>query len=167
MLKNLAVSLFLIAVAPLALAQTGTFKTAQALRADASEQSAAAGNVAEGARFDVVERKGFWVRVKAGAATGWAKLSTVNLESGSAGAGSAGSVLSGLASGRAGSGNIVSTAGTRGLSAEELKASKPDMEAVAQLKRQAAPAPAAASYAQSGGLRSRQLEYLPAPEPKQ
>lgn len=166
MLKQLAAGLLLAAAASLALAQTGTFKSAQSLRAEPAEQAAAAGNVAEGARFELVERKGFWVRVKSGAATGWAKLSAVNLEQGNAGAGSAGSVLSGLASGRAGSGNIVSTAGTRGLSAEELKASKPDMEAVAQVKRQAAPAPAAASYAQSGGLRSRQLEYLPAPEQK-
>ena len=134
-------------------AQTGTFKANDVLRAEANEQSATAGNVSAGTKFDVLERKGFWVKLKAGNATGWAKLSALNLDQGSSGAGSAGSVLGGLASGRTGSGNIVSSAGTRGLSAEELKAAKPDMEAVAQVKRQAAAVPAATSYAQTAGLK--------------
>jgi hypothetical protein len=168
MLKKILLSMCLLlsCLCTSTFAQTGTFKANDVLRAEANEQSATAGNVSAGTKFDVLERKGFWVKLKAGNATGWAKLSALNLDQGSSGAGSAGSVLGGLASGRTGSGNIVSSAGTRGLSAEELKAAKPDMEAVAQVKRQAAAVPAATSYAQTAGLKLRQIEYLPAPQPK-
>ena len=168
MLKKILMSLcvLLSCLCTSGFAQTGTFKANDVLRADANEQSATPGNVNAGAKFDVLERKGFWVKLKVGNATGWAKLSALNLDQGGSGAGSAGSLLGGLASGRTGSGNIVSSAGTRGLSAEELKAAKPDMEAVVQVKRQAAAAPAANSYAQTVGLKLRQIEYLPAPQPK-
>lgn len=146
------------------LAQTGTFKVNETLRADPSEQSSPSGTVTAGSKFEVVERKGFWARVKADRATGWTKLSGLNLDAGSSGgSGNPAAALGGLASGRTGSGNIVSASGTRGLSAEELTAAKPDMNAVEQVKRQAVAAGVAANYAQSAGLRVRQIDYLPPP----
>jgi len=146
-----------------AVAQTGTFKINETLRAEPGEQSGPSGNVSAGSKFEVIERKGFWAKVKADRATGWAKLSGLNLDAGSSGgSGNPAALLGGLASGRTGSGNIVSASGTRGLSAEELATAKPDMNAVEQVKRQAVAAGVAANYAQSAGLGTRQIDYLPA-----
>lgn len=76
-----------------------------------------------GSTVDVVEKKGFWVRVTANGQTGWVKLNDIELQ-----------VIKvktdALATGRTGGGNIVNTAGARGLSPDELKTAKPNSAAV-------------------------------------
>ena len=75
------------------------------------------------------------------------------------------SVLAGLASGRAGSGNIVSSAGTRGLSENDLKGSKPDLQAYEFVKTLAVKEPDAISFAQAGGLQPREIQFIKPPTP--
>jgi hypothetical protein len=140
--------------------QAATTRNAEALRADPSPTAASVGNVAANARVQVVERKGFWARISSGNVSGWLKLSSLSLEP--SGTASAAPSLAGLASGRTGSGNIVSTAGTRGLSAEDLRSAQPDMNAVASVKAMSVSGDAASRYAQDGGLKTRQLTYVSA-----
>ena len=139
-------------------AQTGTFKANDVLKSEPSEKSATSGSVSANSQFQILERKGFWAKVQSGSANGWTKMSSLNLDQNNSGA--AASALGGLVSGRTGSGNIVSTSGTRGLSAEDLKASKPDMDAVKKVQGFTSSVASANDYANSGKLGLRKVEYL-------
>ena len=139
--------------------QAATFKAADSLRSEPTERADSLVNVASNARAEILERKGFWVKVKTGPGVGWVKLSMLSLEQGSGTSG--GSTLAGLATGRTGSGNIVSVSGSRGLSDAELKAAKPDYQALAAVKKLAVSDAEANVYAQAGGLNPRQMQFSP------
>lgn len=160
-----AVVVWSLAVAGLAAAQTATIRSDETLRAEPVASASDAGRVEANAKVKVLERKGFWAKVASPTATGWLKLSSLNLETSSGGPTLP--TLTSLATGRTGSGNIVSAAGTRGLSAEDLRAAQPDMDAVARVKALAVPPDAANRYAQDGGLKTRQVAYVsPSGAPK-
>ena len=146
-----------------ALADTGVARQDDQLRAEPSPASAAVGSVTANSRLEVLERKGFWARVRTTGATGWLKLSSFNVERRPADATSTVSTLASLATGRTGTGNIVSAAGTRGLSAGEIRSARPDYGALADVRRMAVPPEQAESYAAAGGLVPRTIAYLPAP----
>ena len=95
-------------------AQTGVVKISDVLRSEPLPNAASVSPVVANAKLTLVERKGFWAKIRIGDATGWLKLSSITLDQGGSGA-SSGSTLSGLASGRTGSGNIVSASGSRSL----------------------------------------------------
>lgn len=65
--------------------------------------------------------------------------------------------------GALGTGQIVSTAGIRGLDEEQLKAAKYDAVQISELDSQAVSAAAARNFAAQAGLRSRPIAYLPDP----
>lgn len=137
--------------------QAGTMKADDTLRAEPSPASAAVGPATRNSRVEVLERKGFWMKVRAGGAVGWVKLTGVATDA-PAGAG-AGSLTS-LASGRSGSGNIVSASGTRGLSEAELRGARPDAEAVKQVRKMAVSSADSAQFAAEGRLQARKLDYV-------
>lgn len=62
-----------------------------------------------------------------------------------------------------GTGQIVATAGIRGLDEEQLRAAHFDAAQVLRMESQAVSADAARSFAAQGGLSSRPLAYLPDP----
>ena len=159
---TLLAAFLLVSFSPAALADAASARNDDQLRAEPSPAAANVGRVAANARLDVLERKGFWAKVKSANATGWLKLSSLNLETRPAEGASSLSTLSGLASGRTGSGNVVSAAGTRGLSAGELRAARPDYAALAEVKKFAVAPAQADVYAAAGGLTPRSVAYLPA-----
>lgn len=160
--SNIAIALVSFAfVAGSALAQPAVIKANETVRADAQATAESLGEVKAETKVEIMERKGFWAKIKAGSLTGWVKMTALSIDSGNSSGGA--SALVGLASGRAGSGNIVSASGTRGLSSEELKAAQPDTKALAAVKAFAVAAPAASQYGSQGRLVSRQVAYLPAP----
>jgi len=65
--------------------------------------------------------------------------------------------------GTLGTGQIVSTAGIRGLDEEKLKAAQYDAAQVNQLESQTVSADAARSFAAQAGLHNRPVAYLPDP----
>ena len=71
----------------------------------------------------IIEKKGFWVKIEADGKSGWIKLSDIELPSIS-------NNIDLLSTGRKANGNIVNTAGVRGLSPEELKGAKPNTAAL-------------------------------------
>lgn len=137
-------------------AQSVTLKSDDVLRADPLPTAASVAALSANAKGEMIERKGFWVKIKSGQFAGWLKLSSLTIEQAGGGA----SLLTSLASGRTGTGNVVSASGTRGLSAEELKAARPDMNAVEAVKRLAVSDAEATKYAQAGSLVTRKLAYL-------
>jgi hypothetical protein len=77
-----------------------------------------------------------------------------------------GSELSGLASlatGRAGTGKIVSTTGIRGLNEEQLKAAQYDEKQVTLVESYTSSRADAQKFANLAKLKSKQVDYLPAP----
>ena len=97
--------------------------------------------------------------MKSGSQAGWLKLTRLSL-----GSGVSGNDIAALASGRTGSGNVVSASGGRGLDAADFERATPDSAAVAALSRTAASEAAAAQFARSGGLKTRKIDYIRAPK---
>jgi hypothetical protein len=109
------------------------------------------------AKVQTLEKQGFWQKVRAGDKEGWLKLTSIRL------AGKSSITLSGLAAvgtGRAGTGSVVSTSGTRGLKQQDLVNAQPDAEAMAAVDAVTIAPEDVASFAQAGGLQSRQLPYV-------
>jgi len=140
-------------------AEPAKVRTTGPIQAQPVTTAASSGSVKAGAMVDIVQRKGFWARVKNGPQTGWLKLSRLSL-----GSGVSGNDIAALASGRTGSGNVVSASGGRGLDAADFERATPDNEAVSALSRTAASEAAAAQFARSGGLKTRKVEYIRAPQ---
>ena len=140
-----------------AMADSARVRIAGPLQAQPAVAAPATGAVKAGAPVDIVQRKGFWARVRSGAQTGWLKLSRLSLDSGVSG-----NEIAALASGRTGSNNIVSASGGRGLDAADLARATPDSAAVSALSP--ASEAAATQFARSGGLKTRKIEYIREPK---
>jgi len=147
-------ALFLVATCQESLAQETT--VAVDLKASADPASKSLGNLPAKTPLKILRREGFWIEVESKGVRGWIKASTATM-------GSAQSGLSGLASGREGKGNIVSTSAARGLSSKELVAAKPDFNQVDELQRISVDSPAAEAFASAGKLGKRSVALLAAP----
>ena len=128
-------------------------RVAGPLQAQPLATAPSTGSVKAGALVDIVARKGFWAQVRGGGAAGWLKLTHLSLDSG----GGVGDIAA-LASGRTGTGNVVSASGGRGLDAADLASATPDTAAVAALPTTSESA--AAQFAADGRLKTRSLAYL-------
>jgi len=113
----------------------------------------------------ILERKGGWFRVQAGKKSGWVRMLNVKVTEGAQNLGSGTNLTQAatLATGRVGTGNVVSTSGLRGLNEEELRSAKPDYSQFDKLNGYGVDKNAASAYAKSHGLTRRPVQYLPAP----
>lgn len=98
-----------------------------------------------GTAVKIKGRQGFWVEVEIGGKSGWVKLGQLSL------AGASGSSVP-LDTGRAGTGNIVSTSAARGLSAKDLVNGKPDSQAAVNLAGFTVDADAVIRFRTDGGI---------------
>jgi hypothetical protein len=117
----------------------------------------------EGEGIEILKRKGGWFNITVGDQEGWVRMSKVRKGEAVA-APDSGTEASGvleLASGRAGTGNVVATTGVRGLSEEELKQAQFNAVEIKKLESFAVPAKQARNFARNGKLAARQLEFLP------
>lgn len=160
--QTCAIAAMLLLCAGAAMAEPAKVRTAGPLQAQPLAAAASTGSVKAGAAVDILQRKGFWARVKSGAPnatqTGWLKLSRLSL-----GGGVSGNDIAALASGRTGSNNVVSASGGRGLNAADFERATPDSAAVAALSQTAASEAAAEQFARAGGLKTRKIDYIRPP----
>lgn len=140
-----------------AAALKGTVTRDDVIRAEPSATGAAVAKVKAGATVGVTDRSGFWRRVEGPAGQGWLKMSSVRVDAG----GSAGAGLAALATGRGATGNVVTTSGTRGISAEELTGATPDTAELQKLEGLAVAPEQARAFAAEAGLAARSLAYVP------
>ena len=114
----------------------------------------------------IVERNGGWLRVISDGQRGWVRLLHVSSQPPGEGNVSARELaaVSGMATGRTGTGNIVTTTGIRGLSEEQLRNAEPDPAEVERLERYGVGKDQAAEYARKHGLERRQVAHLPDPQ---
>jgi hypothetical protein len=119
------------------------------------------GSLSGGQTVDVVKREGGWYQVKAAGKLGWVRMLSVRRTANAAVA-SSGS-LAQVATGRAGTGQIVATTGVRGLGEETLREAPFSEAAVATAERYRVSPADAERAARAAGLAPRQVPALPVP----
>ena len=134
----------------------GTALKADILRAEPYADAKTAGNLNKNDVVDILAKKGAWLQIKTKSASGWVRILSVKR----GGASTSNSSIADIASGRTGTGKVVSTTGIRGLSAEELKAAKFNEDEMKKLESHLVSANDAQQFASAGGLSSSQLAYL-------
>ncbi|MDD2720125.1 MAG: SH3 domain-containing protein [Gallionella sp.] len=115
-----------------------------------------------GSPVEILKREGGWYQIKSAQGSGWIRM--LSLRKGDAGkpaAGASASSLASLASGRAGTGKVVSTTGIRGLNEEELKAAHFDEKQVSLAESYQVSRAEAQKFAASAKLKPAKLDYLP------
>ena len=134
------------------------------LRAEPFADAKTVGSVAKGTQVGIVKKAGGWYQVQAGKTQGWVRM--LSIRRGEATKVDVGKEVSGLAalsSGRAGTGQVVSTTGVRGLNEEELKGTKFNEAQLMKAQSFAASQGDAQDFAAKGRLKVRKFDYLPEP----
>ena len=162
-MKNYLKNCLLIGLAApiLALAgEAGTAIKADVLRAEPFADAKTAGNLNKNDAVNILSKKGAWLQVKSKSASGWVRILSVKRGGTTFNQSASGSSIADIASGRAGTGKVVSTTGIRGLSAEELKAAKFNEIEMKKMESYQVSSGDAQKFASVGGLSSTQLAYL-------
>lgn len=140
--------------------EAGVVLKADKLRAEPFADAKQVGTLAKGDAVAILKKTGGWYQVKTADAQGWVRM--LSVRRGEAGKSSAAKDVAALSTGRAGTGQIVSTTGVRGLSEEELKAAKFDEAELEKAESFAVSKGDAKAFAQKGKLVARAVNYLPA-----
>lgn len=143
-------------------AETGTALKDDTLRKEPYADAKSVAMLKRGDKVEILARKGAWLQIKTAKTGGWVRL--LSVRRGETGKSNEAAGVLGLASGRTGTGQVVSTTGVRGLNEEELKAAKFSEEEVKQLEANTVDAEQGRQFAEAGGLKARRLEYLPKPK---
>jgi hypothetical protein len=150
---------------PAAAQETGTALKADEIKAEPFKDAKTLGKIAKGDRVQILGRQSGWLQVKAGSKQGWVRM--LSVRRGQAGQKDAAAEIggvAGLATGRAGTGEVVSSTGVRGLSPEELKEAKFDEAQIAQAESYAVSAADAKAFAGQGKLTAQKVSLLPDPK---
>lgn len=141
-------------------AETGTALKNDSIRVEPFADAKVSGTLNRGDSLEIISKKGAWLQVKSNKNAGWVRLLSVKRGSSSS-SNQVGGVLA-AASGRAGTGQVVSTTGIRGLSAEELKAAKFNESEVKALEAYTKTAEQGRQFAEAGGLKTVSFPNLKA-----
>ena len=136
--------------------EAGTAIKMDTLRAEPFADAKTIGSLSKNDSVEILTKKGAWLKVKSKKSTGWVRLLSIKR----GGTSSSGSAISDVASGRTGTGKVVSSTGIRGLSAEELKAAKFNEEEMKKMESYQTSGSTAKSYASAGGLSATKMSYL-------
>lgn len=139
-------------------AKVGTVLKAENLNAEPTANSKQAATIERGEQVEILERQGGWLKVRARQVTGWLRYLSVKHGEMSKTNVDAGGVLS-LVGGRAGSGEVVSVAGIRGISEEQLRSASFNEREYKKLESYGVSRESAAQFAIAGGLRARPMDY--------
>jgi hypothetical protein len=152
--------LLLVLSAPLiALAgEAGTALKADSVRAEPYADAKTTGSLSKGDSVDILSKKGAWLQIKSKKSSGWVRL--LSVKRGGASSNNAVGGAIDVASGRAGTGKVVSTTGIRGLSAEELKAAKFNEEEMKKMESYTQSASDGERFASAGGLTKTNMAYF-------
>lgn len=144
-------------------AAPGTLLRNESLRSQPSASAPVAAQVGRGTSVDIVARRGGWLQVKTGRTQGWVRLLSVRAGQGGSGGASLSDAV-GVATRRADPSRVVSVAGVRGLSEDELRQARFDADELARLDNYAATLSQGRSHANKSGLTSVNVPSLPRPQ---
>jgi hypothetical protein len=119
-------------------------------------------NLQEGDPVKILERKGGWLKISTRETTGWVRMLFIRRgETGAkASASTEASGVLGLATGRAGGGNIVAATGVRGLDEQNLQEAEFNEKELKALKTYAISAKEARAFAQQAGLATQTIPFI-------
>ncbi len=164
MLKALLSTLLLIQASffmPSAYAvETGVALKPDSMRIEPYADAKIVGTFIKDQKVEILSRQGAWLKVKTAKASGWVRL--LSVRRGTTTTGSQTSGVLNVASGRAGTGQVVATTGVRGLSEQELKSAKFNEAEISKMESLTIKAAQGQKFAASGGLQATKLNYLPA-----
>lgn len=141
-------------------AESGSALKNDSMRSEPFADAKVTGNFNRGDKVEILKKQGAWLQVKTTKNTGWVRL--LSIKRGSTSAGNQTSGVLAVASGRAGTGQIVSTTGIRGLSEEELKAAKFNETEIKTLDSYTLSAEQGRQFASSGNLKTVSFPNLKA-----
>ena len=141
-------------------AETGTALKDDNIRAEPYADAKMTGKFTRGDKLEILSKQGAWLKIKTSKNTGWVRLLSVKRGSTTSSGNQTKGVLD-IASGRAGTGQVVATTGVRGLSAEELKGAKFNEAEVKTLEGYTQSSVQGQQFASSGGLKAVKFAYLP------
>ena len=154
----------LCALAAPALAQDqGVAVKQDDIKAEPFKDAATVGAIKKGEAVSILKKQGGWLKIAAAKRTGWVRILSVRKGASGGSATSEIAGVAGVATGRAGTGQVVSTTGVRGLGEAELKAAKFSEEELKKAEAAAITAEKAKQFAQKGGLVARTVNWLPVP----
>jgi hypothetical protein len=149
---------------PAAAQEVGVALKDDTVRAEPYADAKATSTLKKGTKVQILKRSSGWYQVKAGTQQGWVRMLSVRRgEPGKADVAKEVGGVAALSTGRAGTGQVVSTTGVRGLSEEELKGAKFDEAQLKKAQSFAAAADDARRYAAQGKLAARRFDYLADP----
>lgn len=140
--------------------ESGTLLKSETIRIEPYRDARTIGSLRTGERVEIIGQQNGWYRIKSGRRTGWVRMLSVRRGDARPASGDGS-----LATGRAGTGRIVSTTGIRGLSEGELRAATFSDSELTKLESFCVSAEEAQRFAGEGLLEARRMDYLP--EPKQ
>lgn len=122
----------------------------------------AVASLKEGDTLEILKRKGGWLQVSAKGKTGWVRMLFVRRGASGekASAVKEASGVLGLATGRAGSGNVVAATGVRGLDEEELKEAEFNEKEFQTLKSYRTTPKDAQAFANQTGLKAQKVPFI-------
>lgn len=142
--------------------ESGVVLKDEVLRAEPFADAQSVGNVGKGAQVTILKRASGWYQVKAGTTQGWVRMLSIRRgEATKTNVAKEAGDLAALSTGRAGTGQIVSTTGVRGLSEEDLKGAKFNAAQLKKAQSFAVGQADAQAFAAKGKLKARKFDYLP------
>lgn len=146
-------------------ADTGTALKTDEVKAQPFRDAKKVGAIAKGDKVQILRKQGGWLEIKVGGKQGWVRMLSVRRgEAGKTDAAKEAGAVAGLATGRTGTGQVVSTTGVRGLGEEDLKQAKFSEEEIRKAESYRVSAQAAQQFAQAAKLAPRRLAFLPEPK---
>jgi uncharacterized protein YgiM (DUF1202 family) len=141
-------------------ADAGSALKSDSMRYEPFADAKVTGTISKGDNLEILSKKGAWLQVKSKSKSGWVRL--LSVKRGNTGSNNqVGGVLA-AASGRAGTGQVVSATGIRGLSAEDLKAAKYNESEVKTLESYTQSAGQGRQFANAGKLKTISFPNLKA-----
>ncbi|MBI5695472.1 MAG: SH3 domain-containing protein [Nitrospirae bacterium] len=136
----------------------GSALKADDIKAEPYRDAKTVGSLKAGDKVSIEKREGGWFKISS-PKKGWVRM--LSIRKGSAPAGVKASSVTALASGRAGTGTVVSSSGVRGLNEEELKKADFDGAELKKAESYAASKKDAEGFAGKARLKARKVDYLP------
>lgn len=141
--------------------EAGVAIKADELKAEPFKDAKTTGNIKKGEAVTIVKKQSGWLEVKTAQGSGWVRVLSVRKGGSGGNAASEIAGVAGAATGRAGTGQVVSTTGVRGLGDEDLKSAKFSEAEIKLAESAAIAAEEAKQFASAGALVAREVNWLP------
>jgi hypothetical protein len=158
-------SVLCLLVTPALAQDSGVALKSDDIKTEPFKDAATVGSLKKGDTVSILKKQSGWLQIAAGAVTGWVRVLSVRKGTANGSAASEIAGVAGVATGRAGTGQVVSTTGVRGLGEEDLKGAKFNEAELKKAEAAAIKADAARQFASKGELAPRSVDWLPAPQP--